>query len=61
MAQKIKEKQAFYILTNAAHDKVKNIFSKGDKMIELKRASLIGGINAKRGKYAELLITNIIS
>ena len=54
----IKEKKAYYILTNAAHHKVKEIFEKGDPMVELKRASLIGGINAKRGKYAELIITN---
>jgi DNA adenine methylase len=46
-------------MTNAAHDKVKAIFDKGDKIMELKRASLVGGANAKRGKYAELLITNI--
>jgi DNA adenine methylase len=55
----IKNKKAFYIMTNAAHDKVKAIFDKGDKIMELKRASLVGGANAKRGKYAELLITNI--
>jgi len=57
---KIKEKGAFYILTNAAHQEVKKIFAKeGDTMTEINRASLIGGKNAKRGNYAELIITNI--
>lgn len=51
---------AYYILTNAAHDKVKEIFKKNNNRTkELRRASLIGGINAKRGKYEELVITNI--
>jgi DNA adenine methylase len=56
----IKARKAFYILTNAAHDKVMSIFNKGDRIMEFKRASLIGGVNAKRGQYEELMITNII-
>lgn len=58
MIENIKNKNAFYILTNAAHQEVKNIFEKGDRMVELERASLIGGVNAKRGRYAELIVTN---
>jgi DNA adenine methylase len=60
MIDAIKAKGAFYILTNAAHQKVKEIFEKGDKLFEFKRASLIGGLNANRGKYEEIIITNII-
>ncbi len=56
----IKNKEAYYILTNAAHSKIEEIFGKGDKQTKLKRASLIGGLNANRGKYEELIITNII-
>lgn len=56
----IKEKEAYYILTNAAHKIVKEIFSKADdSIIEVSRASLIGGKNAQRGKYAELIISNL--
>lgn len=56
----IKAKGAYYILTNAAHEKVRQIFTKeGDKIIEVARASLIGGKNAQRGKFSELIITNI--
>lgn len=58
MINEIKEKGAYYILTNAAHPKVKEIFKNGDNMFEISRASLIGGKNAKRGKYEELIITN---
>ena len=55
----IKEIGAHYILTNAAHHEIVKIFKgKDDKMVEIKRASLIGGKNAVRGKYAELIITN---
>ena len=61
MIDAIKKKGAYYILTNAAHFKVKEIFDKGDKIVKLKRASLIGGINAKRGKYSEYVFTNIIN
>ena len=57
---KVKNKGAYYILTNAAHHNIEEIFTKkNDKIFELKRASLIGGKNSNRGKYAELLITNI--
>lgn len=55
----IKEIGAHYILTNAAHHQIIKIFKgKDDNIVEIKRASLIGGKNAKRGKYAELIITN---
>jgi DNA adenine methylase len=56
----IKNIGAYYILTNAAHQTIRDIFNNGDKMYEIDRASLIGGKNAKRGNYAELILTNII-
>jgi DNA adenine methylase len=54
----IKRKGAYYILTNAAHKKIDEIFEKGDKKITLQRASLIGGINAKRTPTKEFIFTN---
>ncbi len=55
----IKNKGAYYILTNAAHDVVDNIFSKeGDYKKKVSRASVIGGKNAKRDKYSEFIFTN---
>lgn len=56
---KIKDKGAYYILTNAAHKEIRNIFLNGDRTFEINRASLIGGKNAARGKYSELIMTNI--
>lgn len=57
----ITEAGAYYVLTNAAHFEIKNIFNKPgqNRIFETSRASLIGGKKAKRGKYNELIITNI--
>lgn len=56
----IKEKGAYYILTNAAHKTVYEIFYQAsDLCYELSRASLIGGINANRGAIHEYVFTNI--
>lgn len=55
----IKTKDAFYILTNAAHKTIKDIFEKGDRLMLKDRANLIGGINAERGKTTEYIFTNI--
>ncbi len=57
----IKSKNAYYILTNAAHHKIRDIFNKKDKIVELNRASLIGGTKAKRGAVSEYIFTNINS
>jgi len=56
---KIKEKDAFYILTNAAHAKVKEIFNKNDTIKEISRVSVVGGKNSLRGQYSEYLFTNL--
>lgn len=57
---KIKSKGGYYILTNAAHAKVRKIFTQeGDQRILMSRPSLIGGINAKRGTVSEYIFTNI--
>ena len=55
----IEEIGAYYILTNAAHQTIKEIFSYGNRLIELNRANLIGGINAQRGQTSEYIFTNI--
>lgn len=56
----IKAGGAYYILTNAAHKKVKEIFEKeNDTIKEISRASVVGGLNSSRGQYSEYLFTNI--
>lgn len=56
----VKHKGAFYILTNAAHDTIRDIFlTEGDRIVELQRNSLIGGRNAARTAISEYVFTNI--
>lgn len=55
----IKSKDAYYILTNAAHPKIKEIFGQQDEPIKLSRHSLIGGKNSKREMITEYIFTNI--
>ena len=56
----IKGKGAYYILTNAAHETIRDIFLKqGDRVVELQRNSLIGGRNATRAAISEYIFTNI--
>lgn len=56
---KIKSIGAYYILTNAAHDTIFEIFNKGDRLFKIDRANLIGGENAKRGHTTEYIFSNI--
>jgi len=55
----IKRKNAYYILTNAAHEAIREIFEKGDRRMELSRHSSIGGKDADRKKVTEYVFTNI--
>lgn len=55
----IKEQDAYYILTNAAHDTIREIFDDGDVMYTRNRHSTIGGNQAQRGHVNEFVFTNI--
>lgn len=56
----IKRKGAYYILTNAAHETIRDIFlAQGDRIVELQRNSLIGGKHATRAMISEYIFTNI--
>lgn len=58
LIDEIKQKGAFYILTNAAHKTIEKIFDKGDRKLILNRASLIGGLKSTRGQTSEFIFTN---
>ena len=60
LIQYIKRIGAYYILTNAAHITIKEIFNNGDPCLAPDQARLIGGINAKRGQTTEYIFTNLI-
>lgn len=56
----IKSVGAYYIMTNAAHPTILEIFEGKDRMITLERNSLIGGKKSFRGKVQEYIFTNIL-
>lgn len=56
----IRREGAYYIIANAAHPKIEEIFRKErDQMVPLYRSSHIGGKNAFRGRVEEYIFTNI--
>lgn len=56
----IRKNGAYYILTNAAHEAILQIFDKEeDRTLELPRKSLIGGKNANRTEITEYVFTNL--
>lgn len=59
LLQGINEKGAYYILTNAAHKNIDNLFSKIGYMHQVQRSSNIGGKGAKRARVNEYIFTNI--
>ena len=57
--QFIMDQGAYFILTNAAHNAIREIFANCGRSMLVERQSLIGGKKAKRGLTSELVFTNI--
>lgn len=55
----INDQGAYFILTNAAHETIFDIFKDKGRLIIRERNSLIGGKKAFRGKVQEYIFTNI--
>jgi DNA adenine methylase len=55
----IHKKSAFFILTNAKHNSIKDLFSDVGKRIVIQRHSTIGGVGASREEVNEYIFTNI--
>lgn len=59
--KELKNRGAYYILSNAHHPDIKKIYyCPDDNIISLTRGSVVGAKIASRGKYKEYLFTNII-
>lgn len=56
----IKEKEAFYILTNAKHDAILDIYKNIDEPDVLTRSSTIGGAGARREDFNEYIFSNCL-
>ena len=56
--ENIIEREAFFILTNASHISITNLYSKIGKIKKLSRNSQVGGRNKTRGIFNELIIYN---
>jgi DNA adenine methylase len=59
LVDQIKQRDAYYILTNAAHQSIAELFARGDTHIETNRRNVIGGVKASRGSATEFLFTNL--
>jgi DNA adenine methylase len=59
MVDTIRTLGAYYILTNAAHSSIAELFEKGDRQIETFRKNAVGGAAAARGTATEYLFTNL--
>lgn len=58
LTAELDEKDVYFLVTNAYHECIKEIYTTGAQM-KLLRASTIGGKGATRAKYKEMIITNI--
>ena len=54
----IENKKANFIMTNASHKSIEELYKDTGKKHTLTRASTIGGVGANRTKYKELIYTN---
>ena len=59
MVDTIRVRGAYYILTNAAHHSIAELFEKGDRRFETHRKNAVGGATAARGTATEYLFTNL--
>lgn len=59
LLMEINKRDAFFILTNAKHESIKELFSNVGKRVKVQRQSLIGGIGASREEINEYIFTNI--
>jgi len=57
----LSDRNIYFILSNAAHWKIKQLYAELCEPVIVSRYSKIGGFGAKRGKIDEYIFTNIIN
>jgi len=58
--EEVHNRGAYYILTNAKHDSVKELFGRLNDPISVSRPSVVGGTKAKRGTVEEYVFANTV-
>ncbi|MEH0109015.1 Dam family site-specific DNA-(adenine-N6)-methyltransferase [Tersicoccus sp. MR15.9] len=59
MIDQLRDRGAYYVMTNAAHASISELFDKGDRRVETSRKNNVGGRAAARGRATEYLFTNL--
>jgi DNA adenine methylase len=59
MIDELRGRGAYYVMTNAAHESIAELFEKGDRRVETSRKNNVGGRSAARGRATEYLFTNL--
>lgn len=59
MIDELRNRGAYYVMTNAAHASISELFEKGDRRVETSRKNNVGGKFAARGRATEYLFTNL--
>lgn len=59
LIDQVRERGAYYVMTNAAHTSIADLFEKGDRRVETSRKNNVGGRSAARGRATEYLFTNL--
>ena len=57
--ENINSKKAFFVLTNAYHKSIRDLYQNIGVSERLERFSVVGGSNAKRDKFHEIIISNV--
>jgi DNA adenine methylase len=55
----VRSRGAYYVMTNAAHSSIAELFEKGDRRVETSRKNNVGCKSATRGRASEYLFTNL--
>jgi DNA adenine methylase len=59
LIDQVRDRGAYYVMTNAAHVSIAELFEKGDRRVETSRRNNVGGRAAARGRATEYLFTNL--